>query len=92
MQIIDVQKAVTNQAGAILGTVATGDGSGPIEVGLSNDNRFIFVSDEDNETVGVIDFAKALADGEGANSVVGFIPVEQLPVIQIALRPAKPAP
>jgi len=44
VQFIDVHKAITGQADAILGTVPTGTGSGPIEVGLSNDNRFVFVS------------------------------------------------
>jgi DNA-binding beta-propeller fold protein YncE len=80
VQFIDVQKAIAGQADAVLGTVPTGTGSGPIEVGLSNDNRFAFVSNEDNETVSVIDFRKALASSESASSIVGSIPVEQLPV------------
>ena len=80
VQFIDLQKAIAGQADAILGTVPTGNGSRPIEVGLFIDNRFVFVSNEDNETVDVIDFAKALASGESATSIVGSIPVEQLPV------------
>jgi DNA-binding beta-propeller fold protein YncE len=80
VQFIDVQKAIAGKADAILGTVPTGAGSGPIEVGLSNDARFVFVSNEDNETVSVIDFRKALISGESASSIVGTIPVEQLPV------------
>ena len=80
VQLIDVQKAIAGQADAILGTVPTGADSGPIEVGLSNDDRFVFVSNEDNETVSVIDFRKALVSGESASSIVGTIPVEQLPV------------
>jgi hypothetical protein len=80
VQFIDLQKAIAGQADAILGTVPTGNGSGPIEVALSVDNRFVFVSDEENETVDVIDFAKAVASGENASSIVGSIPVEQLPV------------
>ena len=46
----------------------------------SNDDRFVFVSNEDNETISVIDFRKALVSGESASSIVGTIPVEQLPV------------
>ncbi|MBV8887146.1 MAG: hypothetical protein JO235_24565 [Chroococcidiopsidaceae cyanobacterium CP_BM_RX_35] len=80
VQIIDIQKAIAGQSNAILGTVPTGDGSGPIEVGLSVDNRFVFVSNEDQETVNVIDFANAVASGGSASSIVGAIPVEQLPV------------
>jgi DNA-binding beta-propeller fold protein YncE len=80
LQIIDIQKAIAGDAGAIVATVGTGAGSGPIEVGLSNDNRFVFVTNEDNETVSVIDFWKAIATGGNASSVVGLIPVENLPV------------
>jgi DNA-binding beta-propeller fold protein YncE len=80
VQFIDVQKAIAGLPDAILGTVPTGAGSGPIEVGLSKDDRFVFVSNEDNATVSVIDFRKALVSGEKANAVVATIPVEQLPV------------
>ena len=58
--------------------VPTGADSGPIEVGLSKDDRFVFVSNGDNETISVIDFRKALVSGESATSIVGTIPVEQL--------------
>jgi DNA-binding beta-propeller fold protein YncE len=80
VQIIDLRKAVAGDSDTIIGTVPTGTGSGPVEVGLSNDNSVVFVSNESNETVGVIDFEKALRTGGNASSVVGFIPVEQLPV------------
>jgi DNA-binding beta-propeller fold protein YncE len=80
VQIIDIHKAITGQPGAILGTVPTGTGSGPIEVALSNDDRYVFATNEDNETVSVIDFRKAVASGGRANSLIGNIPVEQLPV------------
>ena len=39
---------------------------------------FVFVSNEDNETISVIDFRKALVSAESASSIVGTIPVEQL--------------
>jgi DNA-binding beta-propeller fold protein YncE len=60
--------------------VPSGANSGSIEVGLSNDARFVFVSNEDNETISVIDFRKALVSAESASSIVGTIPVEQLPM------------
>jgi Lactonase, 7-bladed beta-propeller len=80
VQIIDIRKAIAGEPGAILGTVATGAGSGPIEVALSNDGRYVFATNEDNETVSVIDFRRALASGGAASSLIGNIPVEQLPV------------
>jgi DNA-binding beta-propeller fold protein YncE len=80
MQIVDIHKAIAGRSDAILGTVPTASGSGPIEVAISNDNRFAFVTNEDNATVSVIDLRKALASGGNARSLVGNIPVEQLPV------------
>ena len=80
VQIIDIQKAIAGQAGAILGTVPTGSGSGPIEVALSNDGRFAFATNEDNATVSVIDFRKALYSSASPSSLIGNIPVDQLPV------------
>src|SRR5215475_4102665 len=80
VQVIDIQKAIAADADAILGTVPTLPGSGPIEVALTNDNRFIFVANEDNETVTVIDFRKALESGESASSIVGNIRVDRAPV------------
>jgi DNA-binding beta-propeller fold protein YncE len=79
VQFIDVQKAIAGQADAILGTVPTGADSGPIEVGLSKDDRFVFVSNEDNETISVIDFRKALVSGESASSnILAIFPVPAL--------------
>ena len=40
----------------------------------------MFATNEDNETVSVIDFRRALASGGGPTSLIGNIPVEQLPV------------
>lgn len=80
MQVIDIRKAIAGDPGAILGTVPTGAGSGPIEVSLSGDQRFAFVSNEDNATVSVINLSQAITTGASAASLVGNIPVEQLPV------------
>ena len=80
VQFIDLHRAVAGEANAILGTVPTAPGSAPIEVVLSNDNHFVFVSNEGNATVTVIDFNLALASGENASSIVGNIPVELAPV------------
>lgn len=80
VQIIDIRKAIAGDPDAILGTVPTGAGSGPIEVAFSNDGRYVFATNEDNETTSVINFRKALATGGAASSLVGNIPVEQLPV------------
>jgi len=79
-QFIDVRKAIAGESGAILATVPTSpQTASSIEVGLSNDNRFAFVSNEYDDTVSVINFKKAIASG-GTNAIVGTIPVEHAPV------------
>ncbi|HWH20358.1 MAG TPA: beta-propeller fold lactonase family protein [Solirubrobacterales bacterium] len=80
VQIIDVAKAIAGEPGAILATVRTGALSGPAEVSLTPDGKFVFVSGEDNETVGVVDFDKALETGGAPSSFVGNIPVDKYPV------------
>jgi DNA-binding beta-propeller fold protein YncE len=80
VQIINIRKAIAGDSDAILGTIPTGSGSGPIEVALSNDQRYAFVTNEDNETVGVINFGEALATNASPSSLIGNIPVEIAPV------------
>jgi DNA-binding beta-propeller fold protein YncE len=81
MQIIDIRRAVSGESGAILGTVPTGGAdAGPGEVQLSPDGRFAFVSNEDNETVSVINFREALVTAGSPSSLVGNIPTDESPV------------
>ncbi|HJZ37996.1 MAG TPA: hypothetical protein VJ204_17130, partial [Solirubrobacterales bacterium] len=47
VQIIDVAKAIAGEPGAILATVHTAELSGPAEVSLTPDGKFVFVSGED---------------------------------------------
>lgn len=75
---IDVRKAIAGKPGAVLGTVPNSESA--IEVGLSKDGRFVFVANESQDTVSVIDFEKALASGQSASSIVGTIPVDIAPV------------
>ncbi|HUA32165.1 MAG TPA: hypothetical protein VMA09_01060 [Candidatus Binataceae bacterium] len=80
-QIIDVKKAIAGQSDAIIGTVPTSPTTASsIEVGLSNDNRFAFVSNEFDDTISVIDIGKALRSRGGTSPIVGTIPVEHAPV------------
>ncbi len=79
VQIIDIKQAVAGSAGAILGAIPLPYNAGPIEVALSNDDRFAFVANESNATVTVIDLKMAIASPTTA-AIVGNIPVEIAPV------------
>ncbi|HVW25053.1 MAG TPA: YncE family protein [Polyangiaceae bacterium] len=77
---IDAHKAESSDADPVLGYVSLGDDAGAIEVHFSKDERLVFSSEENVEKIAVIDVEKALKSDFGASSVVGEVPVEQLPV------------
>ncbi len=80
LAFIDARAAESGAANPVLGYVSLGDGAGAIEAHFSKDERFIFSSEENVEAVAVVDVEKAFATKFDVSSVVGDIPVEQLPV------------
>jgi DNA-binding beta-propeller fold protein YncE len=78
--VISVSRAEAGGARALLGTLNDPTGSGAIEVALSPDGRFAFVSLEDSDQIAVFDLRQALTRGFGASDFVGTIPVGVAPV------------
>jgi DNA-binding beta-propeller fold protein YncE len=79
--VISVGRAETGAAGAVAGTLGNGTaGSGAIEVAVSPDGRFAFVSLEDSSSIAVYNLQRALAKGFGPADLVGTIPAGGLPV------------
>ena len=78
--VISVSRAEQGGAGALLGTLNGPDGTGAIEVAVSPDGRFAFVSLEGNAAIAVFDLRQALTRGFGASDFVGTIPVGLAPV------------
>jgi DNA-binding beta-propeller fold protein YncE len=81
--VVSVSRAERGQPGALLGILggggAGGDG-GAIEVAVSPDSRFAFVSLEDSASIAVYNLQRALARGFGTSDLVGMIPVGVAPV------------
>jgi DNA-binding beta-propeller fold protein YncE len=80
--VVSVQAAESGANGAVLGTLS-GPGAqdgGAIEVAVSPDGRYAFVSLEDDDQVAVFDLTAALAHGFGRGSYVGAIPTQIAPV------------
>ncbi|HWD26506.1 MAG TPA: hypothetical protein VG387_05035 [Rhizomicrobium sp.] len=75
---IDTAKLAAGGSGALLGTI--GGLSSGIGLALSNDDSLIFIANETNATITVIDFAKARASGYGPDDVIGAIPSDRAPV------------
>jgi DNA-binding beta-propeller fold protein YncE len=82
--VISVARAEQGSSGAVLGTLAVAAGprgaGGAIEVAVSPDDRYAFVTLEDSQRAAVFNLAEALADGFGPADYVGSIPLELAPV------------
>jgi DNA-binding beta-propeller fold protein YncE len=78
--VINVARAEQGGAGAVLGRLTGPSGQGAIEVAVSRDGRFAFVSVEYSARVAVFDLQRALTHGFGPADYVGAIPVGLAPV------------
>jgi DNA-binding beta-propeller fold protein YncE len=79
--VISVGRAEAGQGDAQVGILGTGTaGSGAIEVAVSPDGRFAFVSLENSASIAVYNLQRALTKGFGAADLVGVIPVGTAPV------------
>jgi DNA-binding beta-propeller fold protein YncE len=79
--VINVAAAEEGAPNAIEGTLVNPlGGSGGIEVAVSPDDRFAFVTLEDNSELAVFDLAGALTVGFGASDFVGTVPLGTAPV------------
>jgi DNA-binding beta-propeller fold protein YncE len=87
--VVSVARAEAGGAGAVLGTLAVpGETAGrqavplggAIEVAVSPDGRFAFVTLENEGKAAVFNLAAALASGFGPADYVGAIPLGQAPV------------
>lgn len=88
--VVDVQRAETGSADAVLGTLIHGAGAtgpgGAIEVASSADSHFVFVSLEDSGTEAVYNLQAAAAAHFRTSGYVGSVPVGIAPV-GLALSP-----
>ena len=78
--VVNVSRAEQGGTGPLLGTLSGPDGAGAIEVAVSPDGRFAFVSLEGSAAIAVFDLRLALTRGFGASGFVGTIPVGLAPV------------
>jgi DNA-binding beta-propeller fold protein YncE len=78
--VIDVARAEDGAAGAVLGTLSSPAGQGAVEVAVSPDDRFAFVTLELSDSLAVFDLHKALASGFGPADFAGTVPLGTAPV------------
>jgi DNA-binding beta-propeller fold protein YncE len=78
--VIDTSRAEQGMPAAVLGTLSAPAGSGAIEVAVSPDDRFAFVSLEGSAVLAVFSLQRALVHGFSPSDFVGTIPVGEAPV------------
>ena len=78
--VINVAKAERGKRGAIAGTLSAKGQGGAIEVVVSPDDRFAFVSMEETDSLAVFDLHKAFANGFRPSDFVGTVPLGIAPV------------
>jgi DNA-binding beta-propeller fold protein YncE len=78
--VLSVQRAERGSPGAVLGTLQDRHASGAIEVAVSPDGGYAFVTEEDSHAAAVFNLRFALAHGFGPGSFVGTIPLGLAPV------------
>lgn len=78
--VISVSRAESGAGGALLGTLGGGSAGGAIEVVVSPDGRFAFVSLEGDASIAVYNLARALSAGFRGSDLVGMIPAGVAPV------------
>jgi DNA-binding beta-propeller fold protein YncE len=83
---VDTAAAINNHQPAIVGYMQDLEGSvedndpGSVYVNISPDDRFAFVSDEQNLSITVIDLTKARSGNFTRHDIVGEIPVANAPI------------
>ncbi|MDQ6824603.1 MAG: hypothetical protein M3007_03965 [Candidatus Eremiobacteraeota bacterium] len=83
---VDVQRLLSNGGDPILGYTSDGDQPGTVDIKISLDGRFAFASDENINTITVIDLEKSRQSNFKNIVKVGQVPVEGAPT-RLALSP-----
>jgi DNA-binding beta-propeller fold protein YncE len=77
---LDVSHMITGRGDPILGYISDGDFSGSVYANVTTDDKILFVSDENTETITVINLEKARAEGFKDTAKVGKIATGAAPI------------
>jgi DNA-binding beta-propeller fold protein YncE len=77
---MDVARMTSERGDPILGYVSDGNFSGSVYVNVTMDDKYLFVSDENTESISIINLEKARAGGFNESAKIGKIPVGEAPI------------
>ncbi len=78
--VVDTAAAEEGSSHAIVGTLTSSFGTGAVEVGISPDDKFVFVTLQESAAMAVFNLQTALTHGFGSAAVVGKVSLDQQPV------------
>jgi len=87
--LLDVDLLTAGNGEAVIGSVQIGKAVGTIYVNTTRDDRFLFVSNESDASITVIDLALVRSKDGASKSIVGKIPVGGAP-IALTFSPDEP--
>jgi DNA-binding beta-propeller fold protein YncE len=77
---MDTAQMIAGRDDPVLGYIKDGNFPGSVYVNTTADDKFLFVSDENAETITVVNLQRARAEGFKESAVVGKIPVGLAPI------------
>lgn len=80
IDFIDVERLMIGRPDAILGTITESGNLARDYAAVTRDDRYVFVANESDSSVTVVDLTKARANHFDATSVIGHIPTGRAPV------------
>ena len=78
--IINVAEAVAGDPDPVFGTLTSKKGSGAVEVLITADDKFAFVTLQNSAEMAVFNLGQALSDGASPADFVGYVPLPTGPV------------
>ena len=78
--VISIADAEQGIANPVVGTLTSPHGKGAVEVAVSPDDRFVFVTLQSSDNMAVFDLREALANGFGSSDFVGYVSFKAQPV------------
>jgi len=78
--VINVKEAEAGDAGSVIGQLTSPGGMGAVEVSISPDDDFAFVTLQDSSEMAVFNLPKSLTGGLGQHGFVGMVPLGADPV------------
>ena len=77
---LDAERLISGHGEPVLGYLNTGSGAGTVYANLTDDDKYLFVSNEDKASITVVNFEKARHNGFRQDSIIGVTPVGPAPI------------